>query len=818
MTNQESVTTPLSAEELQKFNDAVAEYTPLADGGDVQAAFRLGECYYIARQVNPEEYGKLAHKYLCQAAEANIPTAYYLLGECAMEGIGQQAQAADAVQYFKKFIELYDEKDKLCREKDLTTAYGVLAMLKASGKGTQRDIPLSYYYVNQALSREADNEDAKKLCDRLEQTYPFDQNGEIDQNAHGRSKLTTFLIVIGILGCIVGFAMPSLELGGILGLSVPFYIGMAINLIIYGGVLLWQRWSGWAMLAQWPFFPIFFWVSITGIASGESLSIWAQFCYSQVFNPCLTTFILIMLQKRKIGFALPWCSVTGMRDDGRNMFTRVKDFCMVYGEGDAYRAHSVESRTFVYCCYIATALMAIGALFVSYLYITSDKQWGADIEWAVWKSPTLWGFLSVIGFFLQFMDWQHFSYKTINIYKDENGKEIKRERNSDILTETEGSWLYPLLMHLLVVPAMYGALIYYAIMGVVALVGALIPYVIAVLILAALYPFYRVTQHFLARRWRIVLLVVWTFFCANMLLSLAVGSGSDFKIGFSKKGSGEFAGKPISELFPEVEKDADAGDIPDEPLTFTWEESQECGGNVTIVRKADENQLVIMYSINPCNANTLHLGNYQNGQYVFYYEIPVGSIDYDETMTGISLKNNAPEDIYYYGTFGKDVAKTVEYEWGTETLVDWDKVTEAQLAEIFAAAIAEGPGEPIIITAKSIKAAKEGNNSDEETSEEEIEYETITTDLDQLQELIERTRGVVEECERNGESTYSTICDDVRKALESLNENVSLMSDAQRERFNALSQQAQELMEHADRIYAEVVDSVAAEIDEDDTM
>lgn len=278
----------------------------------------------------------------------------------------------------------------------------------------------------------------------------------------------------------------------------------------------------------------------------------------------------------------------------------------------------------------------------------------------------------------------------------------------------------------------------------------------------------------------------------------------------------EFAGKPISELFPEVEKEADAGNIPDEPLTFTWDESQ--GGDVTIVRKADENQLVIMYSRPSLNANTLHLGNYQNGQYVFYYEILVGSLDYDETMTGISLKNNAPEDTFYYGTFGKDVAKTVEYEWGTETSVDWDKVTEAQLAEIFAAAIAEGPGEPVIITAKSIKAAKEGDNSEEGNSEEEIEYETITTDLDQFQELIERTRGVVAECERNGEATYSTICDDVRKALESLNENMPLMSDAQRERFNALSQQAQELMEHADRISVEVADSVAADIVEDDIM
>ena len=308
-----------------------------------------------------------------------------------------------------------------------------------------------------------------------------------------------------------------------------------------------------------------------------------------------------------------------------------------------------------------------------------------------------------------------------------------------------------------------------------------------------------------------------SYYIGGVIAVLAVVIGI-FTCSGSKKGSGEFAGKPISELFPEVEKDADAGDIPDEPLTFTWD-TPWCGGDVTIVRKADENQLVIMYSTSSYDPNTLYLGNYQNGQYVFCYEIPVGSLDYDETTTGISLKNNAPEDILYYGTFGKDVAKTVEYEWGTETSVDWDKVTEAQLAEIFAAAIAEGPGEPIIITAKSIKAAKEGNNSDEETSEEEIEYETITTDLDQLQELIERTRGVVEECERNGESTYSTICDDVRKALESLNENVSLMSDAQRERFNALSQQAQELMEHADRISVEAPDTVAAvEIDEDDIM
>jgi hypothetical protein len=556
----------LTPEEQEKFKSAIERHTGPADAGDAMAAYYLGEWYYRACSDNPEEYGELAHKYLSQAAEADIATAYYLLSDLAANGVGQRAQAADAVHYLERYIELFDENDKLCRPNELTIAYEALGMTKASGEGTQRDIPLSRYYVNTAMERGEVSEDTQNLHQWLEETYPFNTEGEIDIDVHGRTKFTTFLIVLGVLGCIWGFCMPSLTKGAGDMLKVPFYIGMAVNLAAYGGVLMWQRWSGWLMLVQWVLSPVFAYFAMIGIAH-HSETAWTQFCMSQFVNPMLSTFILAMLQKRKAGYALPWCSVSGMRDDGRNMLARIKDFFMAYGEGDAYRANSAESKTFVYVCYAATAVIAIASLYVAYLYITSDKQWGADIEWVVWKSPNLWFFLSVIGFFAQFFDWQHFSYKTITIFYDENGKEKKRERNRDMLTEMEGGILFPLLMHLLVMPAMYGALFYYAIMIVIAVAGALIPYVLAVLLLAASYPFYRIAQHFFARRWRVVLLAVFMLFCLMILYALAKASGSDMMLNNSGYQNDDTVGEVVSandeNSFVE-EIDCDVDDIDEE--------------------------------------------------------------------------------------------------------------------------------------------------------------------------------------------------------------------------------------------------------------
>lgn len=523
-TNMQNIDGQSPQEQNKSFVEKVAQLKPLADSGDKKAVYDLANTYAdeLALHDDDPELGKECYKYVRQAIDMGYTDFYVQLAALYGQGVGVKRQPADAVHYLQLFLDNYDT--------DATPplryfARYLLSCYKASGEGTQRDAPYAYSLIKESLAIN-NCEEALEVKQELEDIYPFDDEGEIDIEHHGRSKWLTFFIILGILGSIWGFVMPNTikEAGEILG--IPFYIGMACNLAIYGGLLFWQKWSGWAVLVQWFVSFIGGNAALFSMAQSgfTSLSPIAQLGFSQLANFYVGTFILALLQRRKKGYALPWCSVTGMRDDGRNMFARMKDLLMAYGEGDEYRADSSETKTFTICCQVATALIAVIGVYVGYLYITSDKSWGMDIEWKCWNSPVLWGFLSFIGFFAQFFDWQHFSYVTYNVWKDSNGRELKRERDHDMLTEMEGGILMPLLMHLIVVPAMYGAVFYYIIMGAIALLGALIPYFVAVLAVALAWPFYKVCTHFLPRQWRIVLLAIWFVCMAFFLLALSTGA------------------------------------------------------------------------------------------------------------------------------------------------------------------------------------------------------------------------------------------------------------------------------------------------------
>ena len=516
-------------EQSKSFDEKVRQLTPKADMGDRQAIRELAWAYWeeLPARGEDKEFGNRCYNYVRQAIDMGDTNFYVELAALCGEGIGVRKEPADAVHYLRLFIDEYETTASISER---ATARYILGCYSAEGEGTQRDVPYGYSLIKESAAMQ-ETEEATSAIQELEERYPFDDDGEIDLGVHGRSKWLSFFIILGILGSIWGLAFPHIEkeAGAIFG--VPFHIGMIANLAIYLGLFFWQKWSGWAILAQWPIAVFGGFAALYASATGDDMtemSPLVQLGVSQLANPMISTFILVLLQRRKPGYALPWCSVTGMRDDGRNLFARLKDMVMKYGEGDAYRADSDESKSFSIFCYVATSLIIALGLYVGYLYITSDKSWGMDIEWKCWKSPGLWGFLSFIGFFLQFFDWQHFSYKTITIYKDENDKVVKRERNRDVLTEVEGSFLYPLLMHLLVIPAVYGAILYYVIMGAIALLGALIPYAVAVLAVGLAWPFYKTTQHFFARRWRVLLLALWTAFVALFLLALGSGAKNSF--------------------------------------------------------------------------------------------------------------------------------------------------------------------------------------------------------------------------------------------------------------------------------------------------
>ena len=77
-----------------------------------------------------------------------------------------------------------------------------------------------------------------------------------------------------------------------------------------------------------------------------------------------------------------------------------------------------------------------------------------------------------------------------------------------------------------VVPAFYGAIFYYIIMGAISVIGAAIPYAVGVLLILYSLFFYKMAKHLFSRRWRVPLLIVWTAISVLVLLIFASPSSS----------------------------------------------------------------------------------------------------------------------------------------------------------------------------------------------------------------------------------------------------------------------------------------------------
>ena len=508
-----------SKEVKKTLDEEIAEYSPAAAEGKIWAIYNLAQAHFDeAARTNKKKYYKKAYEYFKQAADLGDAESCYHLAYMISEGLGVRSSSADMVHYFKLYLERFDDK---C-EDGRGGANTQLSWQYAIGDGTVKNLPLAYEYAKKGTEYN-DCADSQAWFDNLKSTYPFTENGEIDISVRKRTGLTTFLLWIGILGCIWGLVIPNLfpdmneKLGG-----PAFFVGMAINLAAYAGVLFWQKWGGWLLIAKlviWPFTAIVFYGTMKSGYTELVFSPFEQFCMAFFADPLLVILILCMLQRRKAGYALPWCSLMDTRDDGRSLFTKVKDFVMVYGEGEAYRMHSVQSKTFIYCCYVCTAMVAAFGAYCAYKYFIADIDWSMNIEWRCWENSGLWIFLSVIGFFFQFFDWQHFSYKEGWLVDDGGNK--KFVPNNDILSVTEGGIIWPLIIHLFVAPAVYGAMFYYIIMGALALLGTALPYAVGILCIAYAAVFYKMAKHLYARRWRVPLLILWGIFSALFLLAIA---------------------------------------------------------------------------------------------------------------------------------------------------------------------------------------------------------------------------------------------------------------------------------------------------------
>lgn len=181
--------------------------------------------------------------------------------------------------------------------------------------------------------------------------------------------------------------------------------------------------------------------------------------------------------------------------------------------------------------YIVAALITLAGGFLIYEVITTDAL-TFKANWNMFKSPL--GSLCIcIGFICAIIFWGKFGHWTRIPYlvtKDEFGNVKKVEKNYDMIETMFWTIFFPFIGHFIIEPIMYGALIYYPIQCIIAVVGAIFPYILSLIVLGIISGSWMFTRTFQFRYHSVVLVF------AGLLFTVAFGWGG-YAIGKSEPGS-----------------------------------------------------------------------------------------------------------------------------------------------------------------------------------------------------------------------------------------------------------------------------------------
>lgn len=482
------------AKELYEVGDAdgaLKIYEELVALGD---PFDMIEAAAFLFEKNDPKADKKAFEYVLKASKSTDKAADFL---CICYGLGRGTKTSysEAVRYGEIAMKSIEE------DIILPATYFVLGHCYAYGKGTQKDLSKGYQLLRLAENKGLE-QDVQGVLEDLCSRYPLGENGEIDLSVRKRSRLATLFIVFLLL-CNIATVIGgwNLNLFGLLGISV-FSVVTCILLFC------WHKWGAYFLIT----IPI---VSILSIIYGftEYQTEWSfLYIMSGFFDIPLAILSLLFLQKRRKGYAIAWNSLTNMPDDGRSSYRKVLDVFVKYGNGPEFAPNSPQTRTMKIVCYVLTAVIAVLALLAAIGIM--QKKWDVGIEWNCFNNKVLYVPLCILGFFAQFFkgNWIHTSYDTYNVYKDQNGKTKKVEKENDILTIVEGHFLMPLISHLLLIPMVLGAVFYYVLMVGFAFIQSLMPYIVGLLVLASAGGVYFLLIRTLNRKYRVFFIVLISFF------------------------------------------------------------------------------------------------------------------------------------------------------------------------------------------------------------------------------------------------------------------------------------------------------------------
>lgn len=163
--------------------------------------------------------------------------------------------------------------------------------------------------------------------------------------------------------------------------------------------------------------------------------------------------------------------------------------------------------------YIVAAVITLAGIFFIYeILVNSDLTFTA--QWNIFKS-TFGNFCIGIGLLMAIVWWgkfTHWSAKPMVETRDSSGRVLDRRENMDITEQLFARILLPMLGHFVIEPIIYGSLIYYPIQCIIAVVGAIFPYILSVIVLGIIILFWMFTNIFHFRYQTITLIFAGVLF------------------------------------------------------------------------------------------------------------------------------------------------------------------------------------------------------------------------------------------------------------------------------------------------------------------
>lgn len=133
---------------------------------------------------------------------------------------------------------------------------------------------------------------------------------------------------------------------------------------------------------------------------------------------------------------------------------------------------------------VASFITLTGAFFLYEVFADGDLTFKAN--WNLFKSPlgTICLFIGFIWAILWWGKFTHWSSTPVTEYRDSYGNVLKREESTDLMDQSFAKIFMPFLGHFIIEPIMYGAIIFYPIQCIIALVGSIFPYILALIVIA----------------------------------------------------------------------------------------------------------------------------------------------------------------------------------------------------------------------------------------------------------------------------------------------------------------------------------------------